>query len=211
MSGLGRGLVVAVLAGMVLVPAGRAAGGGAPRVRPPEGAGASGRGRGLRELTVRTGFGDADRADVEIVPLLVSAGWLLPDVVDAPLARWGLDLEYVLEGWVAGARIEGRTDAIEVGINPLAFRLAYDVGQHAVPYVSGGLGVLYTGLQGIGIGGPFEFDETAGVGLALFFDRRLAIDLGYRFRHISNAGISSDNRGLNTHFGLVGVSFFPGR
>lgn len=201
---------MAVLAGMLMAPVGGAAGEGATPAGPEHGAGPAGGRQGLRELTVRVGFGDADR-DAQIIPLLVSAGWLLPEVIDAPLARHGIDLEYVLEGWIAGARIEGRTDAIEVGVNPIAFRLAYDVGQHAVPYASGGLGVLYTGLQGIGIGGPFEFDETAGVGLALFFDRRWAIDLSYRFRHISNAGISSDNRGLNTHFGLIGVSFFPGR
>jgi len=107
--------------------------------------------------------------------------------------------------------VTGPQNAIEVGINPIGFKLAYDAGQTVVPYFSGGLGVMYTGLQGIKLGGPFEFNETAGVGVEIFLEQGLALTIGYRYRHISNAGIKDDNRGLGTQFGTIGLSWYPKR
>lgn len=164
---------------------------------------------GLREAGFRVGYGYSTRQDVQVIPLYGHAGWLFPDVIDEPLASVNLDLEYVVEGWIAG--VTGPQDAIEVGINPIGFKLSYDAGQRVVPYFSGALGVLYTGLQGVELGGPFQFNETAGVGVEIFLERGLALTVGYRYRHVSNAGIYDDNRGLDTQFGTIGLSWYPSR
>jgi hypothetical protein len=165
--------------------------------------------RGLRELGFRVGYGYSTREDVQVIPFYAHAGWLLPELIDAPLRSWNLDLEYVLEGWIAG--VTGPQDAIEVGINPIGFKLAYDAGQTVVPYFAGGVGILYTGLQGIELGGPFEFNETAGVGVEAFVEQGLALTVGFRYRHISNAGIEDENMGLDTLFGTIGLSWYPRR
>jgi opacity protein-like surface antigen len=165
---------------------------------------------GLRHVGFRVGYGYSNRESVQVIPLYVHAGWLFPEVVDAPLRSLNLDLEYLLEGWIGGVT-GGPQDAIEVGINPIGFKLSYDAGQTVVPYFSGGLGVLYTGLQGIELGGPFEFNETAGLGVEIFLEKGLALTIGYRYRHVSNAGIKDDNRGLDTHFGTIGLSWYPRR
>jgi hypothetical protein len=164
---------------------------------------------GLRHIGFRVGYGYSNQEGVEVIPLYVHAGWLFPEVVDAPLRSWNLDFEYLLEGWIAG--VDGPQDAIEVGINPIGFKLAYDAGQTVVPYFSAGVGILYTGLQGLKLGGPFEFDQTAGFGVEIFIEEGLAVTIGYRYRHISNAGIEDDNRGLDTNFGTIGLSWYPGR
>lgn len=164
---------------------------------------------GLRHFGFRVGYGYSTRKDVQVIPFYAHAGWLFPECIDGPLRSWNLDFEYYLEGWIGG--VTGPQNAIEVGINPIGFKLAYDAGQTVVPYFSAGLGVMYTGLQGIKIGGPFEFNETGGVGVEIFLERGLALTVGYRYRHISNAGIKKDNRGLDTQFGTIGLSWYPSR
>ena len=47
-----------------------------------------------------------------------------------------------------------------------------------------------------------------GAGLQFFLNDSFALTGGYRFRHMSNAGITDDNSGINHHFILVGLSYF---
>ncbi|MEW6269739.1 MAG: acyloxyacyl hydrolase [Thermodesulfobacteriota bacterium] len=173
------------------------------------GAARAGERDGVQEYGFTTGFGQSERENVQVIPLYGHVGWFLWDAVDEPLARHHLDLKIVVEGWVAG--VHDPQDAVEFGINPVTFKLSYDRGQTVVPYFHGGAGVMYTGLGGIGLGGPFEFDEVVGVGFDVFVERGLALSLGYRFRHVSNADISSENFGLDTHFVLIGLDWLPKR
>jgi hypothetical protein len=164
---------------------------------------------GLRELGAATGYGPSSRGNVQVVPLFVRGAWLLPRFIDEPLSKWHLDLEWAPEGWLAG--VTDGQNAIEVGLNPIVFKLNYDRGQTFVPFGTFGVGVMYTGLQGLELGGPFQFDSFAGVGLHTFLTPTLALTLSWRLRHISNAGIKEPNRGLNTNFFLIGLDYFPWR
>ena len=159
---------------------------------------------GLQEVGVMSGYGWSDRDNVQFGPLFVHFGWFLPDVIDEPLSRVGLNLKWVVEPWVAG--VTNHQNAIEFGVSPLLFKLDYDRGQRVVPFFFGGEGVLYTGLQGIDISGPFEFSSFAGGGLHFFLTDQWSLSVSYRLRHISNAGISHPNRGLNTNFVLLGLA-----
>jgi opacity protein-like surface antigen len=42
----------------------------------------------------------------------------------------------------------------------------------------------------------------------VLLDERLAVYLGYRFLHYSNANLDTPNRGVNSHGVIVGVSYF---
>src|SRR5262249_43707680 len=152
------------------------------------------------------GYGPSDRGNAEIVPLFMHAAWLFPRVIDEPLARHHLDLKWVIEPWVAG--ITDHSDAVEFGANLIFLKLDYDQGQRVVPFLSGGEGAMYTGLQGLGLAGPFEFSSAGGAGVDIFLTQQLALSLSYRFRHISNAGVKDPNRGLNTNFFLIGLEKF---
>ncbi|MBI3077117.1 MAG: acyloxyacyl hydrolase, partial [Deltaproteobacteria bacterium] len=50
-----------------------------------------------------------------------------------------------------------------------------------------------------------------GLGVLWFTNGQTAINVEYRFHHISNAGTATPNRGLNASFLLVGVSTFLGQ
>ena len=164
---------------------------------------------GVQEWGLLTGYGPSSRDGVFLVPLFAHAAWLLPRAIDEPLARYDLNVKWVVEGWVSGV-FNGQS-AIEVGISPIVLKLDYDAGQRFVPFGIGGVGAMYTGLQGLDLGGPFEFASFVGVGLHTFVTDQIALTLSWRIRHISNAGLQQPNRGLNTNFFLVGVDFFPKR
>ncbi|HMI39257.1 MAG TPA: acyloxyacyl hydrolase [Nitrospiraceae bacterium] len=54
----------------------------------------------------------------------------------------------------------------------------------------------------------FNFVLTAGVGVSYFLTDRAALNVGYRFHHISNGGTGSANLGLNASLPFGGFSFF---
>jgi len=165
---------------------------------------------GVQEWGLLSGYGPSERDDIFLVPLFGRAAWFLPDFVDEPLHEYDLNLRWVVEGWIAGV-FDAPGDAFEVGISPIVLKLDYDAGQRFVPFGIGGVGAMYTGLQGQDLGGPFEFASFVGVGLHTFLNDNVALTLSWRIRHISNAGIKEPNKGLNTNFFLIGLEFFPKR
>jgi hypothetical protein len=164
---------------------------------------------GVQEWGLLSGYGPSDD-DIFLVPLFARAAWLLPDVVDEPLHEYDLNLKWVVEGWIAGV-FDAPGDAFEAGIAPIVLKLDYDAGQRFVPYGIGGVGAMYTGLQGHKLAGPFEFASFVGVGLHTFLSDQVALTLSWRVRHISNAGLKPPNAGLNTNFFLIGLESFPKR
>jgi lipid A 3-O-deacylase len=54
----------------------------------------------------------------------------------------------------------------------------------------------------------FNFVLTGGVGVSLFLTPQVAFNVGYRFHHISNAGIQYPNVGLNSSLPFGGFFFY---
>ena len=54
----------------------------------------------------------------------------------------------------------------------------------------------------------FNFILSGGVGVSWFITSQAAINVGYRFHHISNAGTAFPNLGLNASLPFAGFSFF---
>ena len=81
-----------------------------------------------------------------------------------------------------------------------------------MPFWDLGIGMLWTNLapripeQST----PFNFVMESGPGVQYFATERVALTLGVRFHHISNAGLGHRNKGLNSTLGYLGLSiFFP--
>jgi hypothetical protein len=165
--------------------------------------------RGIQSFGIRGLYGQSDRDNITFNSLLPRVSLFLPPVIDQPLAEWHCQAEFVIEPIFS--YIKGHPNAVEAGINPIFFSLRYDVGQRLVPFLEGGEGVLYTDLSGEHLGGDFQFSSQAGGGVHWFLDRTTALTVSYRIRHISNAGISQQNSGLNTNSVTFGLSFFPKR
>jgi lipid A 3-O-deacylase len=56
--------------------------------------------------------------------------------------------------------------------------------------------------------GQFNFILSAGFGVSYFLTDQAALNIGYRFQHISNAGTSYPNIGLNASLPFGGFSFY---
>lgn len=92
----------------------------------------------------------------------------------------------------------------------LAPHLRYDfaTGTRLVPYLDGGAGVTATSIGPPDLSNTFEFNLQATVGTYWFLRDNCALNLEVRYLHLSCAGISDPNRGLNAVLGMIGLSFF---
>jgi lipid A 3-O-deacylase len=75
------------------------------------------------------------------------------------------------------------------------------------PYAELVGGMLYSDLRKFDLGSHLLFSLQPAVGLELPISDQLAVTAGYRFRHISNAGQSRENPGLNSSTIVVGVAY----
>jgi opacity protein-like surface antigen len=76
------------------------------------------------------------------------------------------------------------------------------------PYVFAGGGPLYVDLGLPTMGAKLCFSYQGGTGLQYFIDGKTALNMEYRYHHISNAGTANPNEPLNSSKILFGVSFF---
>jgi opacity protein-like surface antigen len=78
------------------------------------------------------------------------------------------------------------------------------------PYVEFAGGPFWTDLGGKipEQHGQFNFILTGGFGISYFLTDQAALNVGYRFQHISNASTRQPNVGLNSNLPFAGFSFY---
>ena len=78
------------------------------------------------------------------------------------------------------------------------------------PYLEFAGGPFWTDLGGNipEQGSEFNFVLTGGIGVSIFVAPHIAINAGYRFHHISDAGTKYPNLGLNASLPFAGFSFY---
>ncbi len=163
----------------------------------------------LREWGVRAG-GGIDRSNgvryYGVHPYVGVALW-------SPVDRW-LDAHHVhglwlIEPWaafVADRTGIDQTESFEIGVSPLFFRFAF--GSWRVrPFVELGEGLVYTDLRKHDLGTRWQITSQLGPGFEVDLGSGRAFTFVARYRHMSNAGLASNNNGTDTLYGLVGLSF----
>ena len=106
---------------------------------------------------------------------------------------WDLGLGY----WRRDAAPRQNGSIADLGLTPV-FRLQRNDLQG--PYVEAAIGFHYLSRTQIGdkrLSTRFQFGDHLGVGYR--FGARQAWDVGYRYQHLSNAGIKRPNNGINFH------------
>lgn len=94
-----------------------------------------------------------------------------------------------------------------IGVTP-HLRYNFITGSNFVPYVDIGAGITLTNIGVPDLGGPFEFNEQAIVGVNYFVQDRFAINFYSRYMHISSARIYHPNNGVNTIGCFGGVQWY---
>jgi hypothetical protein len=163
----------------------------------------------LREWGVRAGGGANASSVIQYYALHPYAGLALWDPASKWFDKYGIAALWMIEPWVAYVNDDHgphKTDSFEIGLNALFIRLVY--GDAVLrPFVEGGEGVVYTDLRKQDLGTRVQFTSTIGAGLEYEIRPDLAVGFQVRLRHMSNAGMASSNPGINTVYGLVGLTF----
>ena len=132
------------------------------------------------------------------------------------LAAWeSVSLEYTLDIFPAAVVFEpghvrrGSSTIYGAGLSPLGFKVNFAQQSWIQPFVAASLGFLYF-LDDVPVphSSRFNFTPEAGIGVEFFLAPQRALMLGYKFHHISSAGIGDDNPGMNSHVIYAGFSFF---
>ncbi|MBI2369050.1 MAG: acyloxyacyl hydrolase [Deltaproteobacteria bacterium] len=169
--------------------------------------------KGMTEWGVELGYGIVhdipdESTDVDWVAVLPRWGYVFTDPVGPAFLRgnvYGM-IEPILalttrpfKGYIAGFTPVGR--------------YIVETGSALRPFLSFGAGVLRTnlGTRIRELGSRYNFSLQGGLVVLWFTNGQTAINVEYRFHHISNAGTATPNRGLNASFLLVGVSTFLGQ
>ena len=76
------------------------------------------------------------------------------------------------------------------------------------PAIIGGIGMLFANTEVPPGETRFNYTPQVGVSIQRLLGRSTALNVDYRFHHISNTGFSTSNPGINSHLVTVGLSFF---
>ncbi len=138
---------------------------------------------------------------------VVRAYWLLPRIgyTFAEIPWYPGSSRAYLEP--AAAFIPHPAKTYILGVNVI-LRHTIRVGGRFSPYIEGGAGLLNTNLRTRALGESIEFMPQVGAGLHLHVTERVSLNAGYRWHHISNAGLAERNLGINSHFPYAGFSYF---
>lgn len=163
--------------------------------------------KGATEWEISVGFGDNFHIgrngnvseDIQFYFLAPSWGKVIEN-----WGRYG-SLEIVTEGFLSYAQ-QDLKDRSAIGITPL-FAYNFESLGKVVPFLELGVGLLYTNLDPEYFGSNFDFTPQMGIGVRYEIARGKFLKFSYRFHHISNAYIDEDNRSIDSHFFLIGISF----
>jgi lipid A 3-O-deacylase len=111
---------------------------------------------------------------------------------------WDLSLGYWDNRTIAPLRTN---DSItDIGFTPV-FRFQQNNPKGLSPYVEAAVGLHFLSATSVSterrFGTSFQFGDHIGAGLR--FGDKGQFDVGYRYQHLSNAGIKDPNQGINFH------------
>lgn len=102
----------------------------------------------------------------------------------------------------APARVYG------VSVSPLHMRWNFQrLGNRVRPFAEASGGIIFTSKDVPARTTVFNFLDQAGFGVRIDTASRRAVLVGYRFQHISNAGLNERNPGANFNFFYAGMMF----
>ncbi|WP_163835860.1 acyloxyacyl hydrolase [Spartinivicinus ruber] len=139
---------------------------------------------------------------------LQGSRWLLSGYYDFSLIYWENQLSHE-----DGLSAEGNGSTTAISFSPIFRIKPRDAFFNALtPYLEIGVGaallthskIVAKSFSAVDLGSNFQFEDRIGIGLQIGSQRQF--ELGYRYIHYSNAGINSNNDGID--FQQLHLSFW---
>jgi lipid A 3-O-deacylase len=163
---------------------------------------------GGREIQVWTGGGHAmngKTSDTGLWNAGLRYGWVLTGPHGPGLLRGRF--EYAVDAVPLFVVFQRTNTAYGAGLNPLGLKWNFSGFGKATPYCELGGGTVFTNTQVPGGASRVNFTTSAALGMH-FLRKKYNWSAEVRFMHISNAGISSLNPGINTLQFRIGLGRF---
>lgn len=163
----------------------------------------------LQAIEVLTGFSWGNlvngQKNYNFIPISVSFDFNLKELTKKIKFNPKQLLQFQIEpflGFISSPKsnFEGGTNFwLKIGLFPDDWKIQ--------PYGKIGVGLDYMTLHTQEQSTQFNFTEQAGLGLHYYFTKNTALTVEGRMRHLSNASIKQPNHGINSYYGLAGISY----
>jgi lipid A 3-O-deacylase len=165
---------------------------------------------GGHELQVWTGGGRSVPGGTKDTTLW-NAGFRYGWILTAPHGPGFLSgrFEYAVDAVPVFAVFQPRNTAYGAGVNPLGLKWIFATRGSVAPYLELGGGTLFTSHEVPS--GTSTVNFTSGAAFGMHFLGKHAWTAEVRYQHISNAGLTTPNPGINTVQVRVGWGKFFGR
>jgi lipid A 3-O-deacylase len=160
----------------------------------------------ISELGLISGYGKGSvyEGSYQVIPFILHIG------IDAKIFFSNLvghkgTLAFIIEPQLN--RVMEPEKDIEFGIG-VGVQYFYPLTERFSPYIVGVAGPHYINLATETQARGFIFSCTVGTGSYFFLTKDIALNIGYRLRHMSNAYTRSPNYGIDNNFAIAGLSVF---
>ena len=162
--------------------------------------------RGALEWSLLVGLGsgtvtDPPRTSTEITQLVVGVAFHFPTETNPWGNKFGIALELI-----PLFTIDQAPSARGYGVNLMA---RFRFGSVWQPMLHFGAGMLATNEEVPPGESQLNFTPQIGAALQRRLGHRVAMRIEYRYHHLSNAGLTERNPGINSHLALVGLAWYP--
>jgi len=162
----------------------------------------------LNEVGFGTGYAmgslKGESRDLSVYPIFLRLAFNVNSLlgIESP----GSTLQLICEPFVNG--FSGPEDGVEVGCS-IGIRYLHEVSGPVDLFLEAGAAPMYYSVHTVEQGkAGFNFLDQIGAGLQYRFGAKKALFGGYRWRHISHAGLADrSNSGINTNALIIGFSW----
>jgi len=162
----------------------------------------------LQSIDIRSGFFDGElrsQGHYKGIPLMASFNFDMRSIFEKMNVKTKGSINGCIEPFIN--TVMSPDPNVETGSNFL-LRYVYPLTGRIQPFVAVGLGVIFMTQHVHEQSTQYNFLPQGGVGCLFFFQEKAALNVEYRFRHLSNASIKHPNSGIDVDMGLAGVSLF---
>ena len=164
--------------------------------------------KGGHEVQFWTGGGTSRNGGVRDISIWNAGfryGWILTEAHGPKVLRGRF--EYAVDAVPIFWFFQPGGTAFGAGLNPLDLKWNFDAGSRVVPYFDASAGIVFASRAVPPGAGHVNFTTGGALGAHLL-GKRANINAEVRFMHISNAGLTTYNPGINTLQVRIGIGRF---